>query len=88
MDEYVWIERAVSLYNNLAMKWGIVDVKKYSYRIEKSTNKDHLARLEAINLRKDIFSMETLWFAHSARHPPLNMILSKKLIFIAVELQR
>lgn len=88
MEEYLWIERAIGIINHLSIKWGVIDFKLYNYRNSKWEPQDNLQRLEAANLRRNVFSMETLWFAHSSRQPPLNMIVSKKVSFLAVELQR
>ena len=88
MEEYLWVERAIGVINHLCIKWGVIDFKLYTYRNSKWEPADNLQKVEAENLRRNIFSMETLWFAHSSRQPPLNMIVSKKASFLAVELQR
>ena len=35
MEEYLWIERAIGIINQLCIKWGVVDFKLYNYRNSK-----------------------------------------------------
>jgi hypothetical protein len=45
LEEFLWIERAVNLINLLAIKWRVVDVKNYGYRVARKQHVDDVAKL-------------------------------------------
>ena len=88
LEEYIWIERAVNLLNILGMKWGILDARNYKFRKERNTYVDSVEKMTYINMLSSFFNMETLWFAHAARQPPLNMVLPRQVIYSGLDVQR
>ncbi|CAG9330925.1 unnamed protein product [Blepharisma stoltei] len=71
-NEYILFAETLKFISAMAIKWGIVSIDNYAYRVTGRGLNVKLLDLKEIN--NDIFTMETLWLALMVYREPLSKI--------------
>lgn len=77
-NEYELFGETLKFVSALAVKWGIINIDNYAYRLTGRGLNVKLLDLHELN--KDIFTMETLWLSLMIHREPLCKIVDDQII--------
>jgi hypothetical protein len=75
LAEYELVKSAMELMSSLVIKWGLVQMDLYNYRVIGRCLNVRLLDLAAMN--KQLMTLDTVWFIFTINDPPLSALIDE-----------
>lgn len=86
MIDYKFFEKYLSLLNDLAVMWDLINLHNYRHRFQNDIEEINIFDLK--DLYKQIFSLEIIWMCYAVRVHPLCKVLSTEIKEVAILLEK